>query len=497
MQTLTLPKGGKTMEEGMVIEWLVEEGDPVAEGDPVVLFESEKMTSEVAADEDGVLLERLVEEGETVPVGTTLGHVGREGEDPIEADQSSDVEQPSADDRDAAGDIERDEPPQYRSMPSARRAAREQGVSLDDVAVATGAEQLTADHVKAFTASEGDLDTGGAIGARDATSSATNTTNSTRDAVDVPTLDADELTVEPVANPEGSVLGSPWARVLASNYGVSLEAVGEAIETDRIRATDVETYVERAGSDVDGEPELAGSDAAETDRSIARQDPITGTDGVMFDRMSRVTNEYASTTTVVRVDVTELMELYERLSSIWIDEQDVPLSLTAFVVRAVGQSLPEYDVLNAEVTEDRELRVYDEYNVGIAVDTDRGLLVPTIYDADDRSIRDLSAEIARLAEGAHDRSLDHDDLRNGTFTVSNAGSLGAYINTPQINPPQTAVLGMCTVFDEAGVVNGEVVPRKMMHLTLTYDHRVVEGATAVGFIQRVKSLLESPETLLS
>jgi pyruvate/2-oxoglutarate dehydrogenase complex dihydrolipoamide acyltransferase (E2) component len=125
------------------------------------------------------------------------------------------------------------------------------------------------------------------------------------------------------------------------------------------------------------------------------------------------------------------------------------------------------------------------------------LLVPTVRGADGLSVRELGAEIRRLAEAARNRELGAGEMQDGTFTVSNAGALGAYINTPQINPPQTGILGMCTVTEEPGVVDGEIVPREFMHLCLTYDHRVVEGATAVQFLQAVGARLEEPQSLLS
>ncbi|MFC6614087.1 dihydrolipoamide acetyltransferase family protein [Halopenitus salinus] len=560
MYTITLPKSGKTVEEGTILEWHAEVGDPVEEGDPVLSFESEKMSSEIAAEADGVLLERLVEEGETVSVGTELGYVGDPGELTEEARSEATSAGESADEGSTAeggattgsgGEPEsspdpspspassresavtrRVEPGTYRSTPSARRAAREANVDPDAVAAATGAKHLTRDHVEAYLEGGGD---GAEAGAEGSVADATSGERASEPAI----LDETELEVEPVANPtDADALATPWARVLASNHGVSIAAVAEDAGTDRVRAADVEAYLDRtldepvgtaeagavtdgtAGSAADGTPGSAVEGAtAETESAgagtgveepdegpaIEREDPLAGTAGVMFERMSRVTNEYASTTTVARVDVTDLLGLYDRLSAAWDatveDDADgnggAPLSLTAFVIRAVGRTLPRYDVLNAEVTDDESLRVYEDVNVGIAVNTDDGLLVPTIYDADDRPVRDLSREIDRLAEGARTRSLERSDLENGTFTVSNAGSLGAYINTPQINPPQTAILGMCTIFEEAGVVDGEVEPREMMHLTLTYDHRVVEGATAVGFLQEVKSLLESPESLLS
>lgn len=510
MQELTLPKGGKTMEEGTVVEWLFEEGETVSAGDPVVLFESDKMTSEVTADVDGVLQERAVPEGETVPVGTLLGRIGDAGEEPpdttsttdsgagsetdtsttvtAETDTSTTVTAQTDTSATVAGESDDVDGNSFRATPSARRAARDRGVSLAAVAAATGARTLTPDLVESFA--DGERGTTSGPGTRESTKQ-----GGDRDRP----VETGDPTVEPVPNPdESDVLGSPWARVLADAEGVSIEAVGEATGTDRVRAGAVREYLDdhAAAAPSDATEAEVPSDAG-SDPAVAREETLTGAAGVMFDRMARVNREYASTTTVARVDVTELMELYGRLSTAWSDADGASPSITAFVLRAVGRTLPEYETLNAEVVGEREIRVYDDVNVGIAVDTDHGLLVPTVYGTDERTVRDLSAEIARLATGAREGTLDREDLENGTFTVSNAGNLGAYINTPQINPPQTAILGVCAVEEEPGVVDGEVVPRKFMHLTLTYDHRIVEGSTAVGFLQGVATMLESPESLLS
>jgi len=495
---LTLPKGGKTMEEGMVVEWLLEEGDPVSAGEPVVVFDSEKMTSEVTAPADGVLVERAVPEGETVPVGTLLGRISDSGEEPSPEPASgntSAAEGGIETDGESSTDVVDAEERSFRSTPSARRVARKHDVSLEAVAAETGAQTVTPDLIERFVADDPSTDSDGRRHIESESDGA---------------IDPSELSVDPVANPpESDVLGSPWARVLAAEYGVSVEAIGETLGTDRVRAEHVREYASERDvtrevvSEADDDGAVASrtvhSDTSEADPTpaVAREETLTGPAGVMFDRMERVNREYASTTTVARVDVTELMGLYDRLSSVWTEQTDASPSITAFVLRGVGRALPDYETLNAEVVGDREIRVYDDINVGIAVDTDNGLLVPTIYGADELTVRELSREIERLATGARDRSLDRTDLENGTFTVSNAGNLGAYINTPQINPPQTAILGVCAVSEEPGVVDGEVVPRKFMHLTLTYDHRIVEGSTAVGFLQRVATLLESPEALLS
>lgn len=441
MQTLTLPKSGQAMEEGTVVEWVVEEGESVAENDPVVVFETDKITDEVTADRDGVLLGKEVEAGETVEVGTVLGYVGDPDEQPPVAGAGS---EPGAEPESEAG------PTEVRASPSARRAAREAGVEIEAVGRMLGVVQVRENHVEEYQSRSREI------------------------------------------------RGSPYANTVADEEGVTVQEVGEALDTDRVRAADVQEYVREHE-----EPEAAVEavepveESPETGPAVVDTVPIEGARGVMYERMSTVASEYGSTTTVARVDVTELVDLHEQLGPAWEAEYDTSPSLTAFVVAAAARGLPDYPILNAETVEDEEVRLYDDVNVGIAVNTDDGLLVPTIRGADDRTVRELGEEVARLAGAARDGDLTHDDLQDGTFTVSNAGNLGAYINTPQIKPPQTAILGMCTVFDDAGVVDGEVVPRKFMHLCLTYDHRVVEGATAVGFLQSVKERLERPAGLLS
>lgn len=450
MQTLTLPKLGQAMEEGTVVEWLVDEGERVTEADPVVVIETEKVTHELTAEQDGVLLEQVVDEGETVDIGTVLGYVGSADEDPPGIDRVEAAETESTGpESDEPGDT-----PAVRAPPSARRAAREAGVDVDAVGAALGVSKVRASHVETFRSQRGD-------------------------------------------EPADEIRGSPYARTVADDHGVAVETVGEALDIHRVRAADVDAYVERHQAPAESEPTEAVDATATGGPAVAETVPIDGARGVMFDRMSTVASEYGSTTTVARVDATELVALREQLAPAWEATDDTTPSLTAFVVAATARSLEAYPMLNAETVGDEEVRLYDDVNVGIAVNTDDGLLVPAIRDADGQTVRDLSATVTRLADAARSGDLSHDDLQDGTFTVSNAGNLGAYINTPQIKPPQTAILGMCAVFDDAGVVDGEVVPRKFMHLCLTYDHRVVEGATAVAFLQTVKDRLERPSGLLA
>lgn len=441
MDEIRLPKLGQAMEEGLVVEWLVAEGERVSAGDPVVLIETDKMTSEVTTEEDGELLSIRVPAGETVSIGTVLGYVGSDPSE-LPSEETRSASQPETED--SSGDS-----PTVRASPDAKRRAREAGVSVDSVGAELGVTQVRGEHVETYVTE--------------------NKESRDRD--------------------EGSlILGSPYAKQVAADNDVSITDVGEKLETDRVRAADVEEYLSSMRLD-DGEEAVSAGD-----RSVEQTIPIEGTRRVMYDRMSRVNEAYASTTTVARVDVTELLELRDRLSSDW--ERTAP-SITAFVVRAVAETLPEYGVLNAEVVDDESIRVFESINIGVAVSTDSELLVPVIRDADSLSVRELTNEIDTLATRAEEDSLSYDELQDGTFSVSNAGSLGAFLNTPQINPPQTGILGVCRVFDQPSIEDGELVERQLMHLTLTYDHRVIEGATAVGFLNDVQNLLEHPYSLLS
>ncbi|UWG47097.1 Pyruvate/2-oxoglutarate dehydrogenase complex, dihydrolipoamide acyltransferase (E2) component [Halanaeroarchaeum sp. HSR-CO] len=474
MQKLTLPKSGQSMTEGTLVEWHVEAGEAITEGSPVLDFETEKMISEVTANQDGIVLDKRVEAGETVPVGTVLGYIGQEGETPPSDDADAAVPGEPAgatDEPTESEDIQPSKPAEQpvdgsegitRATPSARRKAREAGVDVDTVGTTLNVNHVTPADIDRYL--EDDRTSGAA-----------------------------QLEFPPDSEGE-EILGTPWARVVADEKGVTIPQVGRALGKDRIRERDIHQYLQQAPES--GESTLGPDEDLEP--TVQEEIEITGGEKVMFDQMSRVANNYASTTTAARVDVTDLLDLYGELKESWVAQQGDSLSLTAFVARAVAQTLPKYPRLNAEYVEDANaLRIYEDVHLGLAVNSDDGLIVPTIYDAGQQSVRELSRSIESVATKVQERKLDPHDLENGTFSISNAGSLGAYINTPQINPPQTAILGVCKIFDDAGVVDGQVEPRKRMHLCLTYDHRVVEGATAVEFLQTVKTRLENPPSLLS
>jgi 2-oxoglutarate dehydrogenase E2 component (dihydrolipoamide succinyltransferase) len=203
----------------------------------------------------------------------------------------------------------------------------------------------------------------------------------------------------------------------------------------------------------------------------------------------------AMLTTFNEVDMSAVMELRKRRRDAFKERHGVGLGFMSFFTKATLGALKQYPRLNAEIQGD-EIVLKHYYDIGIAVSTDEGLVVPVIRDADRLSFAAIERDIADLAEKARDRRLSLEDLQGGTFTITNGGVFGSLLSTPILNGPQVGILGMHKIEERPIALNGQVVIHPMMYLAVSYDHRIVDGAEAVGFLVRIKELLEDPETLL-
>ncbi len=294
---------------------------------------------------------------------------------------------------------------------------------------------------------------------------------------------------------------APLARKLARIHHIDLEQLNQKFPGKVIKKEDVEAFIARQGKP-STEPRTAPGGAVEQPGAASQAMDIgdttielKGIRKTMFDRMSRAASTYASTTTVQKADVTELVELKSRLTRDW--EGASKPRYIAFFMKAVSMALPEFPVLNSTVNESAGLiYIRKAVNLGIAVSSKSGLIVPVLHGVSNLNLREITVRTNKLLDRVTSDRLNHEDFANGTFTITNAGPLGAYLNTPMINPPQSAILGTCSMNDEPAVVNGQILPRKLMFLTLTYDHRVIEGAEAVGFLKKIVALLEEPIRLL-
>jgi pyruvate dehydrogenase E2 component (dihydrolipoamide acetyltransferase) len=271
-----------------------------------------------------------------------------------------------------------------------------------------------------------------------------------------------EAAAQPVARPrqtDGKVRATPRVRRLASELGVDLGGIAGTGPQGRITEGDV-----RGGA----------SPAAPDAHPSERREPIRGVKRQMFEHLTRAHREIPPVTWVEECDFTE------------VDTK----RLLALVLKAVAESLKEFPELNARV-DDGELVYLERYDIGVAVQTEQGLVVPVVRECDSRSLAELDADVKRLADAAHAGKLTPEELRGGTFTVTSAGKSAGLLTTPLINHPQVGILGVYRIADRPVVREGEVVVRRMGNVSVTFDHRVIDGKRAADFGLAVIAGLES------
>ena len=213
------------------------------------------------------------------------------------------------------------------------------------------------------------------------------------------------------------------------------------------------------------------------------------------ERLKGAQNTYAMLTTFNEVDMTNLMDMRNAYKDAFLESHGVKLGFMSAFVKASANALQYVPAVNG-VIEDDEILYRDYYDVSVAVSTPKGLVVPVLRDVDTMSFSDVEKNINELGRKARDGALSIDEMAGGTFTISNGGVFGSLMGTPIINPPQSAILGMHATKMRPAVVDGQVVPRPMMYLALTYDHRLVDGREAVTFLKRIKEIIEDPRRLL-
>ncbi|MFC1406803.1 2-oxoglutarate dehydrogenase, E2 component, dihydrolipoamide succinyltransferase, partial [Streptacidiphilus cavernicola] len=300
----------------------------------------------------------------------------------------------------------------------------------------------------------------------------------------------------------GDAYVTPLVRKLASEQGISLSAVQGTGVGGRIRKQDVLAAAEaaRAASAASAAPAAA---AAKAPATIAEASPLRGQTvkmtrmrKVIADNMLKAIQTTAQLTTVVEVDVTKVMRLRAQAKNAFAAREGVKLSPMPFFVKAAAEALKSNPIVNSTVNDaEGTITYHAAEHVGIAVDTERGLMVPVIHDAGDLNIAGIAKKTADLAARTRDNKVKPDELSGGTFTVTNTGSRGALFDTPIFTPPQVAILGIGATVKRAVVVTtpelGETIAvRDMVYLALSYDHRVVDGADAARFLGTVKARLE-------
>ncbi|QKF52520.1 2-oxoglutarate dehydrogenase complex dihydrolipoyllysine-residue succinyltransferase [Pseudomonas graminis] len=304
----------------------------------------------------------------------------------------------------------------------------------------------------------------------------------------------------PAASGDEDAIGAPAARKLAEENGINLSSVKGTGKDGRVTKEDVVAAIEAKKSAPAAAPAAkpaaaAAPVAAVGDRTEKRV-PMTRLRAKVAERLVEAQSNMAMLTTFNEVDMTEVMALRSKYKDLFEKSHNgVRLGFMSFFVKAATEALKRYPAVNASI--DGTDIVYHGYaDVGVAVSSDRGLVVPVLRNAEQMSLAEIEGGIATFGKKARDGKLSIDEMTGGTFTITNGGTFGSMMSTPIVNPPQAAILGMHNILQRPMAINGQVVIRPMMYLALSYDHRLIDGKEAVTFLVTIKNLLEDPARLL-
>jgi pyruvate dehydrogenase E2 component (dihydrolipoamide acetyltransferase) len=428
-----MPKFEMAQDTGTLVEWLYEEGQEVEKGEPLLVVETDKVTIEVEAPASGILDGIQANPGDVVPVTEVIAYVREPGEDLRPAQ----VEQA----QDSPAEVE----PRHgmEVTPVARRLGESLDLDLSEVEGSGPGGRITK--------------------------------------VDIEEQSEEPVVASPAAGTD-AVRATPAARRIAGEHGVDLSAVPGTGPHGRIYAVDVEAYAE------------ARRERAERAAHVI---PLEGMRKTIAERMTASYRSAPHITFTIRANMAALERARVRINERSDRTDGVHISATALIVKAVGWALRQHLWLNSRL-EDGDIHVLSEINVGVAVALKEGLIVPVVRDVDCKGITEIATEINDLTRRARDGRLTPSDVVGGTFTVSNLGPFGIEAFTAIINPPEAAILAVGAIQQEAVVMeDGNVAARPVMRMTLSADHRIVDGAIAARFLRDLRQALEVPMTMLT
>lgn len=298
---------------------------------------------------------------------------------------------------------------------------------------------------------------------------------------------------------KGPVKTSPAVRRLLDEHDLDATLVSGTGKDGRITKADVMNFLKEEGSSEvtpgDAAPETEGGEVVTGTVREEKRVPMTRLRARIAERLVEAQHTAAMLTTFNEVDLTEVMALRKRYRDDFEKKHGVRLGFMSFFAKAAVEALKKFPVVNASV-EGTDIVYHNYYDLGIAVSSDRGLMVPVVRDVDQMSFAEFEAALGELAQKAQDGTISMDDLTGGTFTVTNGGIFGSMMSTPILNQPQSAILGMHAIQQRPMVVDGDIKARPMMYIALTYDHRIIDGKEAVQFLVSIKEQLEDPSRLL-
>lgn len=453
---IIVPQLGESVVEGVIGKWHFKEGDRIERDQTILDIETDKINLDIPCPKTGILAKIFVQEGTTVEVEQVIGLLLDEGEEYDEAKH---------------GVTAKEAPAEKPAAPKPAPAAPAPAADPEPAHAAAAAPSTAPTPSPAPAAS-----------------------------------------AQPASDGGGRNRLSPAVRRLIEQHNLNIEEIPGTGEDGRIRKIDVEKFMEdpsyrRTPGAATAAAPAAASPAHAEERMPRPAGIAAGTAAFPEERialtpirktiahaMQRSKNTAAHTLDVGELDCTNLVKFRNAWKEKFAEEHGVNLTYMPFFIKASVAALKKFPFVNASITDD-EVIVKHYYNIGFAVDTEAGLVVPNIKHADQKSIVEIQLEMNALAEKARDRKLTMEDITGGTFTLTNAGGFGVLLSSPVINYPEVAILGIHAIEKRPVVKNGEIVIRDMMYLAVQFDHRLVDGVYAIKFRNEIHRLLTEPELL--
>ncbi len=430
---IKLPSPGESISEVQIAKWIKQDGDYVEKDEEIAEIDSDKATLALTAEADGVI-KILVKEGETAAVGAVACTIDTEGK--------------------------------KAAVGSQQEAGKESAVaskqSAEENKSAVGSQQLAEEKNKSVAAEKSNIKV--------------ESSNAQKSYADkVPSVAAEKMMKE---------------------KNITDEDVQPTGKGGRITKADVITAQQNpAQQSQEPTPQHLNTSTPQHSERKERREKMTMLRKKIAQRLVAVKNETAMLTTFNEVDMSGIMNIRKLYKDVFKEKHGVGLGFMSFFTKAVTEALKAFPVVNARIEAD-EIIYHDYADIGIAVSAPKGLMVPIIRNAESMSLAQIESIIIELASKARDNKLSIEEMSGGTFTITNGGVFGSMMSTPIINPPQSAILGMHNIVERPVVVNGQIVIRPMMYVAVSYDHRIIDGRESVGFLVKVKQMLEEPVKLL-
>lgn len=431
---IIMPKAGMSMEEGTIVKWLVEEGNEIKEGDPIVEILTDKVNMEVEAESSGFLIKKVRFEDEVLPVFTVIGYIGEKGET-----VSEEVKEKTEDKKPEKKEIEENsvffnksltQPDKLnRATPAARKKARENSLNLGEIEGSGPKGRIQLYDVENFLEGNG-------------------------------------------------IKATPLARKIAEGEGISLDDISGTGSKGKIFKRDL--VLNKAPEIISKESELK---------------PYTGIRKVIGDRMTESQFSAPTFTLNIEVGVNKLLKLKDKISEPLMNETGEKLTINDLLILAVSRGVRKYPDVNVSLT-DKGILCHKEINVGFAVSGNGVLMVPVVKNTEDKGIRRILTEGKELIKKAREGKLGAAEQSGSTITLSNLGMYGVQYFNPIINQPNSCIIGVGTIEEKPKAKAGKISVKKVIYLSATFDHRVIDGALGAEFMQYIKQLIETPYSLL-